>query len=259
MRPKNAFRKFCTRGPPPPPRSTHLGNFLSLFAEKVRQGAPNPPHPLFIKVSLRKKKKIWSLPLKLFTRGQWTNNALTCSQNLNLKNNSRVVCCTTTCKQGKSHLDTVAATMACLVQVQGRSHNCLNWGRSGSEAESCCDLTIFCQPPVLRHQQYRSSDHFHFQGMKMPILLAKPFPHKFWRKTCKAIAQKLKVGLAPFSKHWKFVTGYLPFLLLIKVGVRLQTPRQLETLGSKVKWEILNRETPTTPNNEETGLSNNFK
>ena len=103
------------------------------------------------------------------------------------------------------------------------------------------------------------TDHFHFQGMKMPTLLAKPFPHKFWRKTCKAIAQKLKVGLVPFSKHWKFVTGYLPFLLLIKVGGWLQTPRQLETLGSKVKWGILNRDTPTTPNNEETGFSNNFK
>ena len=135
------------------------------------------------------------------------------------------------------------------------------------------------------------TDHFHFQGMKMTVsnayfaCKAFPlsgslthllqiyvswgtrllFPHKFKRKTCKAVVQTKKWGWRPSAKNANLpiwvpdefpVTGYLPFLLF---WGRLQTPRQLETLGSKVKWEILNRETPTTPNNEETGFSNNFK
>ena len=92
--------------------------------------------------------------------------------------------------------------MACLVQVQGWSHNCLNWGRSGSEAESCCDLTIFCQPPVLRHEQYRSLTIFTFRGWKwqcpMPILLAKLFPCQVPQPTC---SRYMSVGEPDYFSH----------------------------------------------------------
>ena len=63
----------------------------------------------------------------------------------------------------------------------------------------------------LQSWDVNSTDHlttFTFRGWKwqcpMPILLAKLSPHKYLKNTCKAVAQKLKVGLAPFSNPFGF-------------------------------------------------------
>ena len=112
------------------------------------------------------------------------------------------------------------------------------------------------------------TDHFHFQGMKITVSNAyfacKAFPINFERQFAK-LSPKSKSGVGALQQNleiypfgFQMNSVWQPLILLIKVGGRLQTPRQLETLGSKVKWGILNRDTPTTPNNEETGFSNNF-